>query len=58
VYDKLHKIPISLPLASANGLMIKHKLALAKNINILLAKANSLILLNPLAEANGNECKS
>jgi hypothetical protein len=58
VYDKLHKIPYSLPLASANGLMIKHKLALAKNIDILLAKANSNIQSYPLAEANGNECKS
>ena len=58
VYDKLHKIPYSLPLASANGLRIKPKLALAKNIDILLAKANSNIQSYPLAEANGNECKS
>jgi hypothetical protein len=58
VYDKLHKIPHSLPLASANGLIIKPKMALAKRINILLAKANSLIFLYPLAEANGNKGKS
>ena len=55
--DNLHKIPHSLPLALANGLMIKPKLALAKNISIILAKANSLIHLNPLAKANGNEYK-
>ena len=55
--DNLHKIPHLLPLALANGLMIKPKLALAKSIDILLAKANSLIHLNPLAKANGNEYK-
>ena len=55
--DNLHKIPHSLPLALANGLMIKPKLALAKNISIILAKANSLIHLNPWAKANGNEYK-
>ena len=58
MYNKLHKIPHSLPLALANGLMIKPQMALAKSLNILLAKANSLFLFNPLAEANGNECKS
>jgi len=38
--------------------MITSQLALAKSITIFLAKANSLIPLNPLAEANGNEYKS
>jgi hypothetical protein len=38
--------------------MIKPQMALAKSLNILLAKANALNLLNPLAKANGNEYKS
>ena len=44
-----------MPLALANGSRWMSELALAKSIDILLAKAMWYFIINPLAKANGNE---